>query len=204
MSTLIAKITLNLSMILYLIHYIPQLWHNQKAQQLSGLSSYFHGLLFLGGLTDLIYGFGLSMPWQYKLVSFSSVSCLFIQHCQLKKIISRIHFIKITLVLVCIFFAGISLFFINEKNKLPFELFGYLSQACAITCTFPQIIKNMLSLSAMSLSLFYLILDLICSVCDNISAAILAWPLPSKLGALFSVLTCVFLIYQRIKVTSKK
>ena len=80
---LFGSVSLNISFILYLIHYLPQLIHNQRDGQIKQLSLSFHYLLLLCYLADLNYGFGLNLPWQYRLVSAFGLACLLIQHYQL-------------------------------------------------------------------------------------------------------------------------
>ena len=200
MISLIGKISLNASLVLYLVNYIPQLFHNQKNEKITGLSFYFHLLFLLSCLTDLVYGLGAHMPWQYVLVSITATLYLLVQHVQIKKVIvSHLFFIG-TCFLISIFFSGLFLLFFDKYNTFIFILFGYVSQTTSWICCFPQIIRNMGSAAALSLSLIYLSVDLLCNACDNVSAWILSWPIPSKLGAIFSTVICLVLIFQRWRV----
>lgn len=197
MSHLAGTISLNVSLVLYLINYVPQIIHNQFRHYMSCLSFYFHYLLLISCVADLIYGIGLHMPWQYRLVSISSVLYLLIQHVQIRKITTNQSFHYATLVTVMITIAGFLCLYFFKDDKLFFILFGYLSKMAGWISCFPQIIKNFTSTSAaLSLSIFYLLLDLCSNLCDNVSAWVFSWPLPSKLDAIFSVIICLLLIYQ--------
>src|SRR3990167_2545698 len=82
-TNIIGQISLNISLVLYLTNYIPQLFHNHKGVHLSGLSIYFHTILFFSCFMDLFYGFGMHLPWQYKTVSISWLCYLYFQHRQI-------------------------------------------------------------------------------------------------------------------------
>ena len=79
----LGEISLNLSVVIYLIFYLPQLLRNRNPKNLDQLSIYFHSLLFLAASTDLLYGFGTIGQWQYKLISLTTFSCVLWQHKQL-------------------------------------------------------------------------------------------------------------------------
>lgn len=198
MTPLIGNISLNISMVLYLINYIPQIIYNGTQQKISGLSFYFHYLLLLSSLFDLIYGLGAHLPWQYCLVSILYIVYLFIQHVQIKKVLPDPYFYYGVYLILTIACGGFIALFFFKQDRTLFIIFGYASQVTGWMCCFPQIIKNMGTLSALSLSIFYLLLDLFSNICDNISAWTLSWPMPSKLGAIFSTMICFMLIYQRI------
>ena len=146
-------------------------------------------------LADLFYGIGLHMPWQYKTVSCCWVGYLSVQHYQLRQYFKNaVHWGIITLMLAGMFAL---LFLLQYKNI--FLTFGYLSQATAFTCVLPQVLKNIGTSAALSLSIARLSLDWFSKLCDNVSAYALAWPLPSKLGAAFSIAMCMVLMYQWIR-----
>lgn len=202
MSQIIGKISLNISLVLYLINYAPQIFHNQMRPYLSGMSFYFHYLLLISWIADLIYGIGMHMPWQYRLVSVLGLLYLLIQHVQIRKIIVEHRSFQYgSYFLFCATVTGFLCLYFYKNNKLLFISLGYLSEIAGWISCFPQIIKNLtLTSSALSLSMIYLLLDLFSAFCDNVSAWVLVWPTPSKLGAIFSVIICLILITQRIRV----
>ena len=84
----IGNIALNISLFFYLTHYLPQLYRNATEGKMKGLSLGFHHLLLASYLFDLIYGFGMKMPWQYKMVTLIGLACMLIQHWQLMRVYS--------------------------------------------------------------------------------------------------------------------
>jgi uncharacterized protein with PQ loop repeat len=195
-----AYLSLNISMVLYLISYIPQLRRNAKKNQLSNLSLHFHHLLMLSYITDLIYGFGLSMPWQYKTVSLVGTVLLLIQHKQLFALNSKNAYLIMSICAFCLLLVSsvlISLLFSQQIRFIFFITIGYIAQTANLLYAAPQIYRNFTSSKAvLSLSIGYLTLNFICMLCDNISAWLLHWPLPSKLGAMVLTVFFSILIYQ--------
>lgn len=191
----IGNYSLNISMVTYIIMYLPQLYHNNKGR-LTDLSLLFHGLLIFYYLTDLMYGFGLLMPWQYRLVSVVGFVCLLIQHLQLFKIYRNKRYFIYSTYGLCLFgiFGFFSVFYAFTKTF--FIVIGYFSQVIGLFYTIPQIYKNIGSCAALSLNIGYLGLVFICSSCDNISAWTLHWPTPSKFGAIIRIFFVSILIFQ--------
>lgn len=75
--------SLNLSFVLYLCVYLPQIIHNRKPYHLSNLSIGMHCILYASYCLDLIYGFSSDLQWQYKTVSVVGLTLLSIQHLQI-------------------------------------------------------------------------------------------------------------------------
>jgi len=194
----IGELTLDISTIIYLFSYIPQLIHNRHQKNLNELSLYFHDLLLFSFLTDIIYGLGMKMPWQYILVSLVGTVSLLIQHIQLFRLNkSRRLIVNSSLFLLLVLYAGI-LLIMNQPNRSLFILVGYASEGAGVIYCLPQILKNIDSRAAIALSGFYLGLEMASTLCDNVSAWFLSWPLPSKLGACFSLIVLLVLISQRL------
>jgi PQ loop repeat len=202
MSILIGYIALNIAFVFYLIHYLPQLFHNQSKKSLTQISLHFHGLLALCYLCDLSYAFGFAMPWQYCLVSIIGTLCLGIQHWQLAKLYhakkAYHYYSAILLFLLLIVLYGL----INPLNSLFYLLMGYASQFLALSFFIPQIIKNHQFKKVLALSMYYLVFELICYGCDFIAAFTLNWPTPSKIGVIFN-LGCIFILLSQC-FTNKK
>lgn len=195
-SAIIGAISLNVSLLLYLIHYFPQLIHNQRDGQLNQLSLGFHYLLTLAYLSDLNYGYGLGLPWQYRLVSAIGLCCLLYQHRQLAKIHRNNKQFRLASGVLLIG-VGISLWALQGQFSLDYYLLmGYLAQVAGFLFLIPQIIKNWHSQAAIALSLGYLILDWICYACDNVSAWVFNWPLPSKMGSILGLCLMSILLLQ--------
>jgi len=192
----IGQISLNIALVLYLIHYIPQLIHNNRTENRKQLSLHFHGLLSIAYLSDLIFAVGMNMPWQYCLVSVVGVLCLLTQHAQLKSMHGqKAQFISYQFLIgifVILFVASIYL-----KLPKPFFLaMGFLCQAAIWIYTLPQIWKNYLYKQGQGLNNLYLGMTLACYFLDVVASTTLNWPVPAKLGAIFGLTCTTVLIYQ--------
>ena len=199
----IGAISLNISFLLYVIHYFPQLIHNQRDGQLQQLSLPFHYLLGFCYLADLNYGYGLGLPWQYRLVSWVGVLCLMVQHLQLTKVYKHLRSFKWVSCLLTLM-AGMTFYALyTEFSPSYYSAMGYLAHVTGLFFFLPQVIKNYRQPAALSLSISFLLLDWICYLCDNVSAWSLAWPLPSKIGALAGLLLLSILILQWL-ITSRR
>ena len=192
--SLIGAISLNISTVLYFTCYLPQLVHNQRGEKLQGLSLSFHYILFVDYLLDLVYGFALDLPWQYKLVSLTGVIFLVIQQKQLyqlrqKSCLSNKYLLLLFLICFAIYLLPLSL--------SGYLAIGYLVHALNIAFYLPQIKNNFkMRSAALSLSLSFLSLHLLSVLLDNLNAWCLNWPLPSKIGALTTSLLSLILLCQ--------
>lgn len=198
MSEYIGYICLNIALVLYLIHYLPQLLHNRNAHNRAQVSIHFHGLLSICYICDLIFAFGMNMPWQYCLVSIIGVFCLLAQHFQLKKINQQKRLFSSYQALISFFSL---LFFICIYIKLPqpfFLFIGYISQAALWTYTLPQIWQNHIYKQGRGLNKLYLGMNLACASLDVVASTTLNWPTPAKIGALFGLGCTTILLYQAI------
>lgn len=196
MSEHIGHICLNIALVLYLIHYLPQLAHNRKAENRVQINLHFHGLLSISCLSDLTFAFGMNMPWQYCLVSIVSSLCLLTQHIQLRTHYEQQrHFSSYQLLIG----AFIFLFFTSIYLKLPQPFFlamGYLCQASIWVYSLPQIWQNYVYKQGKGLNILYLGMNLACYSLDVIASTTLDWPTPAKIGALFGLGCTTILIYQ--------
>lgn len=193
----IGAIALNAAFVLYLIHYLPQLHHNRKKKQLQTISLHFHGLLGICYLSDLSYGMGMHLPWQYCTVSFIGTLCLAVQHQQL----SALHRDNRIFHIYTWVFAAIFSLFILENALSPSPFFflamGYLAHTTALLFLLPVIIRNAKQKHARALSDGYLYLNSLCYLCNLIAALSLNWPFPSKIGASFGLGCLIILLLQR-------
>lgn len=190
--------SLNISFVLYLVVYLPQIFHNRNTHYLAGLSLNMHYILCLSYCLDLFYGFSNHLQWQYKMVSVVSLSVLSFQHLQIthyfwlqKKKIPLYCNLLLLLVAAC----SIVYFFIIQKASLTSsatQIIGYLSRTGFLMYTIPQIIKNRAIKSADSLSLKFIYLSMSLSLLDMISAWCLDWGWPNKLAA--PIMVCLMLI----------
>lgn len=193
-TALIGSISLNLSTVFYFTYYLPQLIHNQRGEHLRGLSLWFHHLIMLDYLFDLIYGFSLDLPWQYKLVSLTGVACLSIQQKQLYRIWGKKSLSDLSLLLA---FALAFAFYLLPLNVGCYLLLGHAMYVFNIAYQLPQIRANYKNKGVAScLSLSYLSLQLLTSFFDILSAICLKFPLPSVIDAFATSILGLVLIYQ--------
>jgi uncharacterized protein with PQ loop repeat len=198
---MLGQISLNLSFLMYMFLYLPQLIHNQKQTNLAELSKWMHLTLYLGYSLDLVYGFGNNLPWQYRTVSAIGWVLLTIQHFQL-----IYHFKQTEQKFFQISFYGILLFStallillsINPKPFVHLALYilGYAAQIAFVIAFIPQILKSKRLQSAQALNIFYILLCLLLAILDCISAWQLNWGWPNKLGSCLIILLTSMLLMQ--------
>ena len=198
----IGNISLNISFILYLVVYIPQIIHNQKSVNIAQLSFGLHFLLFSSYSFDLLYGFASHLPWQYKTVSIVGLLLVTVQHIQLikffvnKQLLLRLKLSVFIIILNCIV---IYYFFIIQHGVLDYSntfLVGAAARICGLIYCFPQMIKNYISKSANALSLNYIYLNLVVALLDTCSSWCLHWGWPNKLAAPCNVVIMLIMLYQ--------
>ncbi len=199
MSDMLGAFALNLAFILYLIHYFPQLIHNTQNAKLQQVSLHFHGLLGISYLTDLCYGIGMQLPWQYRTVSLIGTICLGIQHCQLMKLHRQAWIFQGYTLLLAVILITFCINTFNDSSTHFFLLMGYVSQITSLIFLLPVIVRNFSQKKAQSLSISYLGLNWLCYGCTLTAAYCLHWPLPSKLGTLFGLLCLSTLMIQTIR-----
>jgi uncharacterized protein with PQ loop repeat len=198
---LIGQISLNISVSIYLIWFVPQIFVNFKRRNTQGLSFFMHSILCFGYLCDLLYGFGREMQWQYRLVTIIGLLSLLIQHYQFFKY-GR-HDLKqrrIYLLLSLIFLLMLGYILGAIKAKFHsgnfYDTAGMIANIAGIIYMWPQLRENYLYQSTVGLSLSFILLGAFLKSCDIISAYALDWAYPSKVGPIISLLGSVILLWQ--------
>ena len=193
-------ITLNISLVIYFIHFLPQTIHNQFKHKTFEISLWTHSLMIVANSLDLIYAIGFKMQWQYILVDLLLLSFLSIQQLQIlndrrnKKLLLHTLAVIVFLVMVAMF----GLFIKLEQSVLL--IFGSISAVIYNVYWLPQIYKNFRQKQAQGFSIFYLGLSLFLCLCDLNSSIFLGWPIVSTiqsmcLGVLLSIFdSSVFLL----------
>ena len=184
----IAQFTLDISLFLYCIQFLPQLYHNVVNPQLQNISLMSQYLYFLGIGLDLIYGLGFQYPWQYILVDILYLFFLLVQEYQ---IINAKRFsvwwqycphVFVILWIGLVFVSSLYLwetgyktkgFHIGSHNDAIFWFSGIVSSVIWIVMWFPQIIKNILQKRADGYVSVFWIIGLVMVLCDITSALIL-------------------------------
>ncbi len=207
-TALIGAISLNLSFILYLLVYLPQILHNRASQNLANLSIGMHVILLSSYCLDLIYGFSNHLQWQYITVSVVSLTLLIIQHGQLslyflsQKKWQPLNFNLFFIVFAC---AAVTYFFTIKQATLTVQTtqtIGYLSRAGFLIFTLPQIIKNKTLSSANAICNQYIHLSMILCLLDMTSAWCLDWGWPNKLGSPLTMSLLLMIRHQQKKYRS--
>lgn len=198
----IGSVSLNLSFVLYLVVYIPQILHNQKITNLAQLSLCLHYLLLFSYAFDLLYGFSSHLPWQYKTVSVVGLFLVTVQHIQLIIYFTKkrlLFFVKLGGLVLLLTGISIAWFFMMMQAQLSSSstlISGVIARACGLIYCFPQIIKNKRSKTAHAISLKFVYLNLTVAFLDSISAWVLDWGWPNKLAAPINILLMLVLMYQ--------
>lgn len=214
----IGAISLNISFVIYFIWFIPQIVLNFKRKNTEGLSLLMHTLLCLGYLCDLIYGFGLKMQWQYRMVTCTGLLCLTIQHYQFGKYElfhsrQKMIYVLLSVIFLFLFGYGIHIIFyhqplfvsfiahyfnLNDNQQNFYDSVGMLTNVCWFSYALPQIWTNFKLREAQGLSLVFILFSIFLNLCDSTSAWALQWDYPSKIGPLIALLQNSILLSQVI------
>ena len=198
MSILVGNIALNIALSCYLIHYLPQLWHNRNKLYLQKLNLHFHGILCISYLCDLIYGLGVGMPWQYLSVSILGIVFLSIQTGQLMSLHRNnpVFAAYNGLSLLVLMFFFILMVWPADKNF--YIMVGFVEESTAVIFLIPAIYSNWRQKNAQALSIKYLCVNFSYYGFNAIAAHNLDWPLPTKLGTVCGAtcLACLILQYR--------
>ncbi|MBK2336141.1 PQ-loop repeat-containing protein [Francisella tularensis] len=172
-------ITLNISLIIYFIIFLPQTIHNQFKHKTFEISLWTHSLMIIANSLDLIYAIGFNMQWQYILVDIILLSFLTIQQLQiLNDRREKYMFIHTISIFLYLFLVIVVIYFTSLSNQILLW-FGSISGVIYNLYWLPQIYKNYRQKQAEGFSIFYLGLSLFSIVCDINSAIFLGWPLIS-------------------------
>ena len=166
----IGLLSLNISLVIYIIWLIPQLWHNFKHKK-TQFNYWMHYLLVLGYLMDLLYGFGLHMQWQYRLVTLCGLINLSIQHIQiflygLQSKLERQRFWQVSSVFLLLVIGIITLLTLDPTSKEIYHLAGMTAVACWLSFSLPQIISNYKNKASQGLNPSFILLTLLLCLLD--------------------------------------
>lgn len=196
----LGQISLNLSCVIYLFLYVPQVIHNHKQISLEGLSVHLHIILYAAYGLDVLYGVGTHLPWQYVLVSSIGWVLLTLQHAQFIRHFKRSKRIlwqgSFYIGLLCI--STVLAYAIAHPGWLHrFQyLCGYLAQIGFSVALAPQILKSYRLQSTQAIHVLFIGLNFILNLLDSITAWQLNWGWPNKLGALCGLLLSSILLLQ--------
>lgn len=191
MITTIGHISLTISSTIYLIWFIPQILLNFKRKDTEGLSMLMHGILCIAYLTDLMYGFGLAMQWQYRMVTIAGLCSLTLQHYQfgrygLHRASEKISYYILSLIALALFCYAIYVIGFSAHVQNFYDHIGMFTNICWLGYMLPQIIKNYNNKSVVGLSPYFVGIAIFLNICDATSAWALDWDYPSKVGPCIS------------------
>jgi uncharacterized protein with PQ loop repeat len=203
MMNLLGHITLNLSLSIYLIWFVPQIILNFKRKNTEGLSMLMFGILCIGYLSDLMYGFGTGMQWQYRTVTIVGLCSLAIQHYQFDRYGLHRSTEKYTYyALSFLYLAWLSYAIFAIKSGFHsrdfYDFAGMLANMCWFSYMLPQIFKNYFNKSTVGLSIYFVCFAIFLNLCDSTSAWTLGWDYPSKIGPAVTLLGNLTLLFQVI------
>ena len=80
---MVGQCAMNMSLTMYFLYFLPQLAYNQMYRRTEKISLLSQTVMVLVNCFDLTYSVGMSLPWQYVAVSWTSILCLVIQELQI-------------------------------------------------------------------------------------------------------------------------
>lgn len=202
-TNIIGKITLNISFLIYLVYFLPQLIHNQKQEGTNQISLMLQLIYFISTCADLCYGFGRNMPWEYKLVSITTYCALITQHWQLRttytlKKTSKMQYYALTILSVIVLSIALQqILHLSTWSKETYIICGTISNIGYIIAWLPQILKNHTLKSTTGLSIIFIYLCSSCALLDLISALSLSWDWPSIIGPILIIAATATVIWQK-------
>lgn len=203
----IGHILLNFSTCIYLIWFFPQIFLNFKRKNTQGLSLLMCSILFFSYFTDLLYGFGLNMQWQYRMVTIVGLFCLTVQHAQfgyygLHNNSQKYIYCTLSFIYLIVFYYCIELILSGTQSRNFYDTIGMCTNVCWICYTIPQLIKNYINQSTVGLSLGFIVMAILLNCCDATTAWLLHWDYPSKVGPIIA-LSGNFLLFLQINYYEK-
>ncbi|MGQ4001925.1 PQ-loop repeat-containing protein [Francisellaceae bacterium CB299] len=175
----IGYITLNISLIIYIVHFLPQTIHNQFKHTTANISLWTHTLMIIANSLDLVYAVGFNLEWQYILVDVILISFLFIQQLQILNDRKNKFVVLHTLFLLLFLLLVVLLILYATVSQNGLLLLGSFSGVIYNIYWLPQIYKNYKQKNAEGFSIYFLGLSLISVSCDISSAIFLGWPIIS-------------------------
>ena len=202
LTQLLGNTSLNISFLLYLILYIPQVLHNRQSTNIEQLSLVMHFLLLTSYCFDLMYGVASDFQWQYKTVSVVGLSLVMLQHLQLTHyFFSKKSFFLVTtnMVIIPVILLVIYYFLVPCQGTIDAQailIIGSISRLCSLFYCLPQLRKNKILKSTQAISIRFLYLNLTLAILDTISSWCLNWGWPNKLASPVTILIMTTMLIQ--------
>jgi uncharacterized protein with PQ loop repeat len=186
----LGNLFLNLSLILYLFLYLPQIIHNARLKKFNHMSLSMHLMILQAYACDLCYGLSHQLPWQYLTVSCIGLFFICIQHGQWYWF-KRQQLESKTLIFLCLGTIALSWpWLIRYQLNFDWQLQinGWVSRVFFMAHFLPQILKNQQkSRSRAAINPLYLMFSIILSLLDLLAAYLLQWGWVNMLGGACSL-----------------
>lgn len=192
----IGNITLNISFVIYLVQFVPQIIHNTRNKDaidnISMLTQF--GMLTVV-LCNVVQAVGFDLNWQYLVIALIYLVGITIQQLQIsfhKKRMPKV----INLIFAMLF--AIAILAMRSDSKLTFEIAGIISLLIHFLYWLPQIYKNYKQQTFIGYGDLFIILAWLGIICDLCSSFLLGWPIIVKLNIITMSLIISILVLQKI------
>ena len=203
----IGEIAINISLALYFIQYLPQIYHNIHQPHIKNISMTSQIIFIIGIGLDLIYGLGFGYPWQYILVDIIYFIFLGIQQLQIAKAKIYSNWLNIfafswigSILMISIFIynSGINVqgTAFSSITNISFWTAGTISTAIWIILWIPQIIKNIFQHQANGYAKSFWFIGYTKAICDLTTAIAFNYTWLNIFGSSFSLIIYFLLISQ--------
>jgi len=197
MTEYLGIVSINISLLIYLFYFFPQIIYNHMLHKADGISYTTQSMMVLANLLDLVYGFGSIQNWQYRLVTIITLFCLMAQKYQIYRD-SKNKSLFLHLGVIIIFFLAVLVTFnVDMLSSLALDLVGYASVGLYSIYWLPQIVKNYQLKRADGFNVYFIYLTIIALICDEISSLVFSWPLPSILSPPLIIAFLIVIILQK-------
>ena len=196
---LIGHIALNIASMLYMVTYLPQLWHNHQQPHLDSMNFGFHAMLLLGTTMDLYNAFGIIAQWQYQAVGCMCLIYLLLQHLQWWSVAKKKQCLLLyhsTSWCVAIVLLGLCDTALLQSHTWCLSM-AWLAQLAYICYSIPQIISNHFHPGSQALSMKFIYLAMATNLCDSIAAWALQWGTANCYGPIICFCFNLILWYQQ-------
>ncbi|APC96155.1 PQ-loop repeat-containing protein [Francisella tularensis subsp. novicida] len=193
---LIGSIFLDISLLIYTVQFIPQIFHNffndKSTYNISELTQL---LMFTTIFCNIIQAVGYYMHWQYLAVAIIYLIGVLIQQIQIslakKKYLTICNYCFIIVsvfAILAIIFNDLYITFIAGIIVIVFHLLYW----------FPQIYKNYKQKRFDGYRWEFIFLGLLANICDLISSFLLKWELIVRINIIIIIFILFILVYQKI------
>ncbi|AIT09307.1 hypothetical protein LO80_04540 [Candidatus Francisella endociliophora] len=189
----LGKITLNISFLIYLIQFVPQIIHNfREKHALNNISLLTQFGMLIVVLCNLIQAIGFNLNWQYLTIVVVYLIGITIQQIQIS--FNNKHQSKnLNIIFVMLFF--ITILAISSKSYFIFEAAGTISLIVHFLYWLPQIYKNYKQQIFVGYGDLFIIFAWLGVICDLCSSFLLNWPIIVKTNiiAMFVIISILAL-----------